>query len=202
MEPRLIVIDGPDGAGKSTIASMLKEEFPDRAVFSHEPGGTSKAKLLRAIILDDKGEKLSPHGEMLLFWAAREIHLESLIRPTLKEGKSIVTDRFDSSSFAYQVIGRQRHELETLFRFLRKEVVRDLRPRYIFLDVDPETGIKRVKQAKGNNMTYFDKMDAAFHERVREGFALFAKEFSDCTIIDASKSIDVVYKDVKRAISF
>lgn len=202
MKPKLIAIDGPDGAGKTTIISMLKEEFPDKAVYTREPGGTPKAEEVRRIVLEETGEKLSSQAEMLLFWGARDIHIDTIIRPALADGKNVVTDRFDASSFAFQVVAEETGELRELFCSVRKAVLGDLEPLYIFLDIDAKTGAERLRRAKGSHMSRFDKMDAEFRERARGGFHRFAEEFPNCSIIDASRPVEEVYRELKRIVSF
>jgi len=127
-------------------------------------------------------------------WAARAEHLKNKIIPALAKGVSVISDRFDSSTFAYQIYGQEAKHLEKLFWQTREVFLRERKPDlYIFLDVKPEVGLKRVagrKEAK----THFDERALAFHQRVRTGFLGFLKNVPH-KIIDANQSMKAVQDD-------
>lgn len=177
---KFIVIDGGEGAGKGTQIQRLKELYPG-ALFTREPGGSEYAEEIRNVILNSPNAKgASAETQFALFWAARADHIKRKIAPALDAGRHVVTDRFDSSSYAYQMHGQEgAHSLKDLFFILRErflgEYVPDL---YIFFEVDPEIGAQRVASRKGE-VNHFDERAKDFHERVMQGYREFAKSYPD-----------------------
>jgi len=167
---KFIVLEGGDGAGKSTCMQYVREVFgEERFVYTREPGGTALGTSIRQILL--MGEAMDPVTEMLLFFASRVEHIARIIGPALKEGKHVLCDRFVLSSYAYQIVGRQRDELTGLYNDLYNHTVLPfVTPYYIYLDVEPETALKRVVGEDGGKKTRFDNEAYAFHARVREGY--------------------------------
>src|SRR3989344_5996221 len=150
-----IVIDGGDGAGKDTQIARIKNFFcgPVDVLFTREPGGTAIGKQLRKVLLSSENTALSPETELLLFSAARAQFMKEIVIPALKAGRNVVTNRFDSSTAAYQIYGRQRAHLRPLFASINALALTDAttgtiyRPDlYILLDVLPKTGIIRKKK--------------------------------------------------------
>lgn len=200
MKGSFLVLDGCEGAGKSTQLRLLKEHFGDRVVVTREPGGSPYAEEIREVILNSShAGRASAETMFALFWAARADHIEHTIRPALKEGKTVISDRFDSTTFMYQLHGQEERGLEELFWAIRKDYLGETTPDlYIFFDVDPETSLRR--KAVGNSeMNHFDERDLAFHERVREGMKLFSDK-APSTIIDGSRTIDEVQGELRRII--
>jgi len=191
-----IVLDGPEGAGKSTQTKLLKEYYGERIVITREPGGSPYAEEIRALILNSvfAGEA-NAKTMFALFWAARADHLSKTILPALNEGKTVISDRFDSTTFMYQLYGQESRELEELFWVIRKEYIGENEPDlYVFLDIDPEASLLR-KNINGSEMNHFDKREKEFHERVREGMRIF-KEKVPSKIIDGGRSIEEVNQEL------
>ena len=137
-EAVLIVIDGVDGAGKGTQIDLLKQALSGEPfIFTREPGGTPYAEAIRTLIFDPQAEDASPLVRLLLFFAAREEHLTRRILPELARGTHVVSDRFDSSTFALQLYGEEVQRFRDLFFTLRKSVV-SVEPRYLILDLPAE----------------------------------------------------------------
>lgn len=197
---KFIVIDGVDGCGKGTQIKLLKKDFPE-IVFTREPGGTPVAEQIRDLLLcviDEKSEERTPLSDFLLFWAAREINVKNLIMPALNRGQMVVSDRFDSSTYAFQLFGEEYNSLLDLFLTMRQSVIENCEPHlYIILDLLPEVSLKRMADEYAQKETRFDLKPLAYHERVRKGFKDFAR-ISPCIFIDANRSVDEVYADVKR----
>jgi dTMP kinase len=200
-----IVIDGGEGSGKSTLLAALKEKYP-KALFTREPGGSLYGEEIRNLLLYSKEAMNAPAvTKLLLFYAARADHMKNRISLALAEGKMVITDRFDASSYAYQIFGEDKSELEKLFFVLRKEIVMQCRPTaYIFLDVDPEVGLSRKnsqeKEGK-EKLNYFDRASLDFHNKIRNGYKKFFKKIDEKSyIINANQPLEVVKKELFKVI--
>ena len=192
---KFIVIDGGEGSGKTTILKWFAETpVGKKFLITHEPGGTEFADKIRALVLSQEAKEAGAETQFCLMWAARADHLKNKIIPALAKGVSVISDRFDSSTFAYQIYGQEARHLEKLFWRTREVFLRERKPDlYIFLNVEPEVGLKRVagrKEAK----THFDERALAFHQRVRAGFLGFLKNVPH-KIIDANQPLEAVKID-------
>ncbi|MBX4192382.1 dTMP kinase [Candidatus Parcubacteria bacterium] len=198
MKGKFIVIEGGDGAGKDTQIELLKKDFPN-FVYTRDPGGTELGSELRSILQYRQG--LSKPAEMLIFLASRAQLVNEVVQPNLEKGLNVVCNRFEPSTFAYQIYGRERLELKEFVtqasRFARGECIPDL---VVLLDVPPDVALKRVA-TRDEKPTRFEQEKIDFHNRVRQGYLESVKEFPKVEIIDASRSIEDVYKDVKAAVS-
>lgn len=170
---KFIVLEGGEGAGKGMCMDYLKEWFAGRedVIFTREPGGTPIAEKIRSLLLDKSNVEMFPLTELFLFCAARAQHVDELIKPALESGKNIICDRFEDSTVAYQLYGRQRMEYINIFHILNDIVKAGLKPdAIIYLDVKPEVGLERKAQSKDGHCTRFDEEKMGFHKRVRKGF--------------------------------
>ena len=181
MSGKLIIIDGPDGSGKGACIDYLKEWLPrDWFIFTREPGGTPEGVELRKKLMQ---EEMTADEEMGLFFEDRRLHFEKVIIPKTASGISVICDRSFSSTYAYQVVARQRPELEELFVSLCKEILCDengvpkVESHIICLDVTPEEGLRRKAGSEDGICTKFDRKSLDFHQRVREGFKEFLRKF-------------------------
>lgn len=190
---KFIVIEGGEGAGKSTLINFIQEQFP-AALVTREPGGSPFAEMIRSLILCDEAK--SAHGETQfgLFWAARFDHVHNKVKPALERGTAVFTDRFDSSSFAYQIYGQGARHLKDLFLKMREVYLREYTPDlYIYLQVDPQEGLRRVAERKGK-ANHFDGRAIDFHHRLHEGYLDFFTIVPH-KIIDANKPVESVQSD-------
>lgn len=190
-----IVVDGMDGVGKGSLFDSLNQEFSGfidgRSLFyfTREPGGTELGEKIRELLLH---QYMSPESELDLFHTQRRELRTFLLRDKLANGTHIISDRSDSSTFAYQIRGRSRPELEKEFWFKRNTFL-PLPTFYIFLDLDPEIAATRIAGRNGENGDRFDRENVEFFYRVRQGFIDFTKEVTaPCVIVDASQSKEVV----------
>ncbi len=200
------MIEGCEGAGKSTQIENLKKAFPE-AVFFREPGGTPFAEEMRSLVLTSKYCKdLNAFEQMSLVFAGRCNNIRTIVGPALKAGKTVIVDRYDASTFAYQVYGMQDQILVSKFnndRLLMGEIGY-LPSLYLILDVSPEEGMRRVaarKAAKGDS-NHFDERGPEFHARVRDGYRRFAEMHgTKVKMIDAHPSKEVVWESILDAIN-
>ncbi len=168
-----IVIDGGEGSGTTTVSKAVVEKFGWGAVYTREPGGSPYAEKIRELVLSDAAKTSDAETQFALFWAARRDHIKHTIMPALREGKVVISDRFDSSTYAYQLIAQENIQLLDLFWKMREHFLGDAVPdAYILLDVSPEVGIAR---AKGRNeaLNHFDKRKIDFHQKVNKGLKEF-----------------------------
>lgn len=201
---KFIVIDGSEGAGKSSqlkklAEKLLREGRAQDFVLSREPGGTPYAEEIRDIILNSKNaSQANAKTHFALFWAARADHMKNKIIPALEAGKHVIVDRFDSSTFAYQIFGQEAKELKDEFFAFRNFFLGDYKPDiYIYLDVDTEIGLSR--KTKQGEVNYFENRKIEFFNRMREGFAEFFENVSH-QIIDANKSFEQVANDLEKVL--
>jgi len=192
-----IVIDGGEGSGKTTVAAQVKEALGGECVLTHDPGGAPFSKLVRGLVLTDDAKHADAETLFALFWASRRDLLVHTIAPALAEGKTVVCDRFDSSTWAYQIKGQQQPRLAELFWSIRAHFLSGLKPaRYIILDVAAEEGARRV-EARGSGKNHFGVRPAEFHERVRAGFLDFVEQKQIAgTVVDAHHPLAQVSQDV------
>ena len=190
---KFITFEGGEGAGKSTQIKRLAaaiEKTGQTVTVTREPGGSRGAETIRAMLLDPDAE-WDPPTEALLHFAARADHYTTKIAPALKEGAWVLCDRFADSTRAYQGygLGLDMGAIQTLYEIALDDFVPDLT---IILDIPVETGVERMIE-RGADPDRYEKMDTAFHERLRQGFLEIAKQEPDrCAVIDANNDIDTV----------
>ena len=194
--PRLISIEGGEGAGKSTVLSALREALlvdGQDVVSTREPGGTPLAERIRELLLDGASEPVHPQTELLLMFASRAQHVHEVVLPALRRGAWVISDRFTDSSYAYQGAGRGLDS--GLIGELERRVV-GLQPGLtLLLDVDVGEGRDRTR---GRDM-YPDRIEREhddFFERVRAAFlARAAAEPQRFRVIDAARPAEIVSAD-------
>ncbi|HET9150686.1 MAG TPA: dTMP kinase [Gemmatimonadales bacterium] len=162
-----LVIEGPEGAGKSTLARALVQRMTARGldvVAVREPGGTPAAELARQALLDP-AHHLEPHTELLFVTSARAHLVQAVIRPALEAGRIVVSDRYDLSTMAYQSAGRglPAGTVRTVNRVATGGLEPDL---MIVLDVTPEEG-RRRQERMGKGSDRIEREGTEFHARVR-----------------------------------
>jgi len=194
------VIDGCEGAGKTAVLKWFAETpFGKKFLITHEPGGTEFADKIRALVLSKEAKEAGAETQFCLMWAARAEHLKKKIIPALAKGVNVISDRFDSSTFAYQIYGQEAKHLEKLFWLTREVFLRERKPDlYIFLDVEPEVGLERVAGRK-ETKTHFDEQKLDFHKRVHVGFLEFLKHVPH-KMIDANQPIESVKADFLKCV--
>jgi dTMP kinase len=196
---KFIVIEGVDGAGKSTCLDYLKDKLSrEPIVWTREPGGTPIGMNIRELLLHRESVKLDPLAELLLFVADRAQHLTEVVRPNLLTGHHVISDRFAASSYAYQLVANRRLEWQDIFSRLHNLL--NLKPDfYLILDLDPRLSIERIK-GRSATATRFDQKALAYHQAVRRGFKQFVKRLPH-HIIDASQTIEKVQAEALTAVA-
>jgi dTMP kinase len=196
---RFITLEGIEGAGKSTVASVVCNWLTTHSVptrLTREPGGTPLAERVRQIVLERGSEQLSPVTETLLMFSARGIHVENLIRPALARGEWVVCDRFTDATRAYQGSGRGIDH--SLIDVLATAVQGDLQPDCtLLLDLPPALGLTRARQRSGLAADRFEAETEAFFTKVRAGYLELARrEPQRIRVIDASLDLPGVEAQV------
>jgi len=204
MRGRFITFEGGEGTGKSTHAARLAERLKQFGVGVHvtrEPGGSPGAEIMRYVILSGVAKPFGAEAEAVLFAAARDDHLKTVIRPALERGVWVICDRFADSTRVYQGVAG---DVDTRsIRALERIVVGDTKPDLTFiLDVPATLGMQRAAKRRGvGNADRFEKEELAFHEKLRDGFLMLAaSEPERCVLIDATASKDEVADQIWRIV--
>ena len=203
MAGRFISLEGGEGTGKSTQVRRLAESLQKRGfavLTTREPGGSSGAEEIRALMVNGEPGRWDAMTETLLAYAARSDHVARTIGPALLAGTCVVTDRFSDSTFAYQGAGRGM-DRETIRR-IESAVLDDFKPDFtLILDLDVNVGLQRAR-ARGEGEDRFEKFGTEFHERLRQCFLDIARRNPErCRVIDASGSQDEVAAAILKAVT-
>lgn len=199
---KFVVFDGLDGSGKGTQIEMLKPRLAGKAHFTREPGGTPRAEQIRALLLEKDRPRSVPACDFFLFWAARASHVQDVVGPKLKAGIHVVCDRYDSSTWAFQICGEERRDLRPLFRGIRATLPTMLLPdAYFILDLPSSVAYERMTRDAEDKRSHFDLKPREYHERVREGFQEFGKLAAEHRgakyfIVDANREKEAVHQDI------
>lgn len=200
---KFLVFEGLDGAGKSTLIKKVQEELSRRGVTYQQvrdPGGPSVSERLREIILDPD-EKPLEKTEVLMYQAARAELVGKQIAPALKQGQWVLSDRFYSSTIAFQseARGLDRTAIDWLNNYACSGLKPDL---VIFIDITVEESQKRLHQRCGQTGTVHDRMELEkeeFHQKVRQGYLKQANsEPSSWLVLDGLKSPEGLFADVVK----
>jgi dTMP kinase len=197
-----VSLEGIDGSGKSTQSRRLADALRARGrdpVLTREPGGAPGAEEIRRLLVEGGTDRWSPETEILLFTAARRDHLERTIRPALKAGRDVVTDRFADSTRVYQ--GATRGDLRALVDDIHARVIGIEPDLTLILDMEPEVALGRGL-ARGSGEDRFEDFGLGFQEKLRDGFRALAAECPErCALIDASQDPDSIAAAVADAVT-
>lgn len=197
---KFITIEGPDGAGKTSVVqaliAKLQAEGVSEIVMTREPGGIKIAEQIRRVILDVENTEMDARTEALLFAASRRQHLVEKILPALEAGKLVICDRFVDSSMAYQGVARNI-PTELIWEINHFAIENHLPDLTFLIDVPAEVGLERIYQAKGQRQfDRLDQEDVSFHNLVREAFLSFEKETERIILIDGTQTIEKVMESI------
>ncbi len=202
MNSKFIVVEGLEGAGKSTAIQAIVETLHahgiDNITRTREPGGTVLAEKMRELVKQEhEGEDLQDMTELLLMYAARVQLVENVIKPALNRGDWVVGDRHDMSSQAYQGGGRQI--AQQTMQSLKQTTLGDFKPDLtLYLDIDPRVGLERAR-GRGE-LDRIEKMDISFFDRSRDKYLEIANSDDSVIVINAQQDIDSVAADIKNAL--
>jgi dTMP kinase len=201
---RFISFEGGEGSGKSTQIRKLAERLAAaklRAIVTREPGGSPGAEIIRHLVLSGMGKLLGPEAETLLFAAARDDHVRSVIQPALSQGTWVLCDRFSDSTRVYQ--GRLGKVSPDVLNAMQRVTIGDLKPDLtIILDVPVEVGLKRAAARRGSAAPdRFEAEDLKFHQDLRDAYKQIAAEDPRrCVLIDATPDPETVAAHVWTAL--
>lgn len=199
---KLIVIEGLEGAGKSTAVHTVLELLSQKNIntlTTREPGGTAIGEVLRSIIKNtDYKDVLDDRSELLLLYTARIQLVEQVIKPALNQGCWVVADRFELSSLAYQGGGRglDQNMIHKLSDFCLNGFKPDLT---LYLNITPEIGMQRAKLR--GQFDRIEQQSIEFFYRVYETYTDYIKTDPNGVIIDASRSVQEVQHEIQRAMN-
>ena len=180
-KPLFVTFEGIEGSGKSYQCRKLYNELRNKnlsVILTREPGGTKSAEKIRKVILEDyfasdSKEKFSKYTDTLLYLAARNEHVQNIIRPAISKKKIVICDRFIDSTLAYQVYGKGVSK--NLVDFIHKFILGNIKPDLTFvLKVNISKALQRLKKRKKKNR--YDKFSKNFYIRVQNAFIKIARK--------------------------
>jgi dTMP kinase len=201
-----ITLEGIDGTGKSTHARRLAAYLHKRGIatlVTREPGGTKVGEQIRRLLLNPKITRMSSLAELTLMYAAREQHLEEVVRPALARGHVVISDRYNDASFAYQGYGRMlgAKTVRDLDRVICGRTQPDLT---LLLDLDPRTALGRARKRNTRQRmkhTRFENDGLKFQKRVRTGYlALARQQPRRMKLIDADRPVAAIQTEIRKIV--
>ncbi len=196
---RFIVLDGPEGSGKTTQVQRLVAHLREtgrQATAVRDPGSTPVSERIREVLLDKRLPEMHVRTELFLYMASRAEMVARIVRPLLEGGLVVVSDRFVSSSVAYQghAGGVEPALIWEMGRVATGGIEPDLT---IILDLAVEAGMARLRRERDR----IESKDMEYHEKVREGFLAMARDRPDrFVVVDASRAPDPVARDIESAV--
>ena len=197
----LVSLEGPEGAGKTSVLEALIPVLEDRGVevlTTREPGGVLIGEKIREVILDPSHTEMDPKTELLLYIASRRQHLVEKVLPALAAGKLVIMDRFIDSSVAYQGFGRglDIDAIDWLNEFATDGLKPDLT---LYFDIEVEEGLARIAANSDREVNRLDMEGLNLHRKVRQGYlSLLEKEANRIVKIDASLPLDQVIEKTQQ----
>ena len=197
----LVSLEGPEGAGKTSVLEALIPILEDRGVevlTTREPGGVLIGEKIREVILDPSHTEMDPKTELLLYIASRRQHLVEKVLPALAAGKLVIMDRFIDSSVAYQGFGRGLDigAIDWLNEFATDGLKPDLT---LYFDIEVEEGLARIAANSDREINRLDMEGLDLHRKVRQGYlSLLEKEANRIVKIDASLPLDQVIENTQE----
>ena len=203
---KFVTLEGGEGAGKTTQIKLLADALTAAGiepVVTREPGGAPSAEVIRKLLVEGDVQRWQPMTEALLHYAARVEHVSETIKPALAAGRWVISDRFADSTVAYQGYG---HDLgAAVISQLHKMALGGFQPHLtIILDIAVDEGLARAGlrlAEKDNGEDRYERMDRAFHQRLRDGFLDIARRNPErCAVVDATKDADAVHEWIRTLI--
>lgn len=199
----LISLEGPDGAGKTTVLQRILPELEKtsyKILSTREPGGVRVAEEIRNIILSTENTEIDSKTELMLFAAARRLHMQTKMLPALAAGEMVIVDRFIDSSVAYQGYGRELgvEPVNWLNEFATDGLKPDLT---LYFDIDTDVALERIMKNRADEVNRLDLERTEMHRKVRQGYLEIVKQEPERFVtIDASQELDKVVADTLTVI--
>jgi dTMP kinase len=195
---KFLTIEGTEGVGKSTNIAYIQSYLTSQGIevlTTREPGGTPLAEDIRELLLQNRDEKMDETAELLLVFAARAQHLQTVILPALDRGQWVLCDRFTDATYAYQGGGRGLDL--ALIEMLEQRIQGNIRPDLtLLLDIDVTIGLERA--GRRGELDRFEHEHVAFFEKVRHAYLARAATFPErYGVVDASQSLEQVQLQVR-----
>ncbi|MFQ5764373.1 MAG: dTMP kinase [Rhodospirillales bacterium] len=201
---KFVTLEGGEGAGKTTHIALLADGLKAAGldpVVTREPGGAPSAEVIRKLLVEGPVDRWQPMTEALLHYAARLEHVTETIKPALAAGRWVISDRFADSTIAYQGYG---HNLgAAAIGRLHALALGGFQPDLtIVLDLPVDEGLKRARGREGGaHEDRYERMDPAFHQRLRDGFLDIARRYPErCAVVDASRDVDAVQEWIRTLV--
>ncbi len=170
MQGKLVVVEGADCSGKSTFVRYLREKHPEYC-YTNEPGGVAYGMEIRRLLLNTPGAEESDNlTKFYLYWASKAENFAKTMHPALMRGEIVVSDRFEGSTFAYQI--SEDPKLEELFWATRAVCLRNVVPEFIYFDLPVDVAIERGK-ARSGETNYYDVRGVAYRRKIDAGYRRF-----------------------------
>ena len=198
LQGKFIVLDGPDGCGKSTQARLLAETMEKKgmtAVVLRDPGGTKIGEQIRRILLQNDNREMSVRCEALLYMASRAQLFDQSIKPALADGACVICDRWLSSTYAYQAVAG-KIGVDRLLQLAQASLERTWPDLTMIMDIPSEIGLQRVGPAPDR----MEEKSADFHQRVRQAFLHLTQTRRDVVSIDGSGTVEQVHRRIVEVI--
>jgi len=207
MSGKFITFEGGEGGGKSTQVKVLADALRaagKTVITTREPGGAPAAEDIRDLLVSGAVERWTPMAEVLLNYAAREMHVAQTIRPALDRGDWVISDRFSDSTMAYQGYGGGVDPAR--IAAIHEATLGDFKPDLtLVLDLPTDEGLQRAGKRLTEHRSAedrYERMERDFHHRLREGFLEIAQaDPARCRVIDATGDIDAVAAAVRAIVT-
>jgi dTMP kinase len=193
-----ISFEGIDFCGKSTQVDLLKNYLVEQNKSVHlirEPGGTEISEKIREILLDKKNNAMVMETELFLFSASRAQLVREVIRPFLRMGHYVISDRFHDSSTAYQGFGRGL-SVDAIINIHNLAIGDTIPDVTFFIDIPNEIAIERKRRKTHSDLDRIELSDNSFYERVRQGYIYLSKKEKRFRVIDGNQSIEHINKQI------
>ena len=198
-----ITFEGIDFCGKSTQVKLLKDyliEQKKEVYLIREPGGTEISEKIREILLDKKNNAMVMETEIFLFSASRAQLVREVIRPYLRKGYYVISDRFHDSSTAYQGFGRGL-SVDAILNIHNLAIGDTIPDITFFIDIPNEVALERKQNVAHSELDRIEVSDNNFYERVREGYLYLAKKEKRFRVIDGTQNINQINEQIIKEIN-
>ncbi|WP_276576051.1 dTMP kinase [Oceanirhabdus seepicola] len=203
MRGLFITLDGCEGTGKTTQVELLNKYLKDRGINcinTREPGGIDISEQIREVILNKENTAMDSVTEAMLYAASRRQHMVERVIPALESGITVLCDRFIDASLVYQGYSRGIG-IDEVMKINEPAIEGYMPDLTILLDIEPAVGLKRIHSNENREINRLDLEGIAFHEKVREGYMLIAKQYPQrIKTVDASGCIEDVHKKIIEVI--